>query len=109
MSLKLVWATQVSTVTGLGAADAGKGYLVQSDGLLYIWSGTAFPANGSGVAFKGDKGDANQAVIEAMAGINERPIIFPYSNPTSRSECTAEEAYKWSEGRAIFASAPLSA
>jgi malate dehydrogenase (oxaloacetate-decarboxylating)(NADP+) len=46
----------------------------------------------------------NQAVIEAMSRINERPIIFPYSNPTSRSECTAEEAYQWSEGRAIFAS-----
>jgi malate dehydrogenase (oxaloacetate-decarboxylating)(NADP+) len=46
----------------------------------------------------------NQAVIEAMAQINARPIIFPYSNPTSRSECTAEEAYRWSEGRAIFAS-----
>jgi malate dehydrogenase (oxaloacetate-decarboxylating)(NADP+) len=46
----------------------------------------------------------NQAVIEAMARINTRPIIFPYSNPTSRSECTAEEAYKWSQGRAIFAS-----
>lgn len=46
----------------------------------------------------------NQEVIEAMSEINERPIIFPYSNPTSRSECTAEEAYKWSEGRAIFAS-----
>jgi malate dehydrogenase (oxaloacetate-decarboxylating)(NADP+) len=46
----------------------------------------------------------NQAVIEAMSKVNAQPIIFPYSNPTSRSECTAEEAYKWSNGMAIFAS-----
>ncbi|MEK1925917.1 MAG: malic enzyme-like NAD(P)-binding protein, partial [Rhizobium giardinii] len=43
-------------------------------------------------------------VIQAMAELNQRPIIFPYSNPTSRSEASAEEVYRWSEGRAIFAS-----
>jgi malate dehydrogenase (oxaloacetate-decarboxylating)(NADP+) len=49
-------------------------------------------------------GAFTQEVIENMSAVNERPIIFPYSNPTSHSECTAEQAYTWSKGKAIFAS-----
>ncbi|XP_048423239.1 NADP-dependent malic enzyme-like [Pyrus x bretschneideri] len=43
-------------------------------------------------------------VIEAVSSFNEKPLILALSNPTSQSECTAEEAYTYSEGRAIFAS-----
>jgi len=45
-----------------------------------------------------------QEVVEAMRAYCERPVIFPYSNPTSKSECTAEQAWKWTDGAAIFAS-----
>ena len=45
-----------------------------------------------------------KAVVEKMAALNQRPVVFALSNPTSKAECTAEEAYTWSKGRAIFAS-----
>jgi malate dehydrogenase (oxaloacetate-decarboxylating)(NADP+) len=52
----------------------------------------------------GAPGTFTREVIETMAEINDRPAIFALSNPTSRAECTAEQAYSWSGGRAIFAS-----
>ena len=56
------------------------------------------------VGATGQPGTFTHQVIEAMSSFNERPTIFALSNPTSQAECTAEEAYAWSEGRAIFAS-----
>jgi malate dehydrogenase (oxaloacetate-decarboxylating)(NADP+) len=44
-----------------------------------------------------------QEVVEAMCKVNERPIIFALSNPTDHAECTAEEAYTWSCGKAVYA------
>jgi malate dehydrogenase (oxaloacetate-decarboxylating)(NADP+) len=52
----------------------------------------------------GAPGTFTQTVIERMTRINDRPAIFALSNPTSRAECTAEQAYAWSNGKALFAS-----
>jgi len=56
------------------------------------------------LGLSGQPGAFNRQIVEAMAAINERPIVFALSNPTSQAECTAEQAYTWSNGRAIYAS-----
>ena len=58
-------------------------------------------------ALIGISGQANafsKNVLELMKGINDYPLVFALSNPTSSSECTAENAYKWTRGKCLFAS-----
>jgi malate dehydrogenase (oxaloacetate-decarboxylating)(NADP+) len=62
---------------------------------------TLKPTGIIGVAAVG--GTFTRSVLEEMALINKQPIVFALSNPTSQSECTAEEAYRWTDGRALFA------
>jgi malate dehydrogenase (oxaloacetate-decarboxylating)(NADP+) len=52
----------------------------------------------------GQAGVFTEQVVQTMTGLHERPIVFALSNPTVNSECSAAQAYAWSEGKAIFAS-----
>lgn len=55
------------------------------------------------IGTSGTAGLFTEAVVRAMASVNERPLVFPLSNPTSKCECTAAQAIEWSDGRAIVA------
>ena len=67
------------------------------DALFKIKPTVLIGVTGAGGAF-------TQEVIEAMGKLNERPVIFALSNPTSKAECTAEQAYTWTRGKGIFVS-----
>ena len=45
-----------------------------------------------------------KSILEKMATYNQNPIVFALSNPTSRAECTAEEAYTYTKGKCVYAS-----
>ena len=52
----------------------------------------------------GVQGTFTEGAIRLMAEINDRPAIFALSNPSSHAECTSQQVYEWTDGRAIFAS-----
>ena len=60
----------------------------------------------SGSALRSEEGEGlfNRDVVSAMAQINKRPLIFALARPIQNSECTPDEVYRWSEGRAVYAS-----
>jgi len=56
------------------------------------------------IGVSAQKGQFTKDIVDEMARLNKRPVIFALSNPTDNSECTAAQAYEWSSGRAVFAS-----
>jgi malate dehydrogenase (oxaloacetate-decarboxylating) len=93
-AFKATYARPVDELAGIAAADPSRIGLEETiravePTILLGTSGTA--------------GLFTEPVVRAMAAVCQRPLVFPLSNPTSRSECTAEEAVRWSDGRAIVA------
>ena len=62
-------ATYATLPSGLGPSDNGKGYLVSADGKLYVWDGSAFPADGAGANFQGPAGVSASVAAGTATGL----------------------------------------
>ncbi len=95
-----------------GRADLGENkrvYAHDHPGLPDLLSAVAALRPTTIIGVAGQRGKFTRPVLETMARLNEHPIVFAMSNPTSKQECTAEEAYAGTEGRVLFASGSPSA
>lgn len=94
-------ATYGDLPTNLTTEDAGKGWLVEADGDLYVWSGTAFPANGSGTDFRGPAGPAGPQGLQGVAGpqgpVGSRGPAGP-QGPTGPAGSQGPRGSKWFVG-----------
>jgi malate dehydrogenase (oxaloacetate-decarboxylating) len=54
------------------------------------------------IGVSGQPGSFSEQIVRAMAELNQRPVIFPLSNPTSRAEATPQDVERWTGGRAVI-------
>jgi hypothetical protein len=91
-------ANYASLPSGLGTGDAGKGYLNNADGKLYIWDGTAFPPDGSGVAFQGPTGATGAAGATGPAGAQGTAGATGAAGSTGATGATGPRGTNWYQG-----------
>lgn len=94
-------ATYAELPKNLTAADAGKGWLVEADGDLYVWSGASFPANGSGTDFRGPAGPAGPQGpqgVQGPQGPTGQTGATGAQGPTGPAGPTGTRGSKWFVG-----------